>query len=128
MCASTAAADSSATPSKLDVLLERLAKESSASSFTTVSAEDVKLIADLAKRYRTLKTRDECRIAIDRAKEIVADQVGCKLSEAFHWIQKRATAKNKTLEETVELILLAEDMRREREAETNGRPARRRES
>lgn len=127
MCAATASEHQAEAPSKLNLLLQRIEQETAEGKVASVNGEEAALLAELADRYYRLKRRHDGQVLIERAKEIVSDQLGCRLSEAFHWIQKKATSKNKTLEETVELILMADEMRREREAEEQGRPLKRRE-
>lgn len=115
MCAAITSEQQSEAPSNLNRLLERIEKDSVEGQDVTITAEDAALLVDLGKRYHKLKFRDANPIAIDRAKEIVADQLGCKLSEAFKWIQRKASSKNRSFEEMVESILFADEMRGERE-------------
>lgn len=125
MCAATASEHQAEAPSKVNLLLQRLQVEAAEGKSASVSPFDISLLLDLGDKYYRLKRRHEGQVAIERAKEIVADQIGCKLAEAHQWIQKKATAKNKTFEETVEMILLAEEMRREGDGDVPSKPAKR---
>lgn len=121
MCANTASVETEA-PSELDLLLERIARESDGGKTATLSAADVSLIFDLSHENDTLSAdlddlqkRYDARVRIERAKELVAEQLGVKLADAFRLLQKQASAKNKKLEEIAEIVLISEDLRRERE-------------
>lgn len=121
MCANTASVETEA-PSELDRLLERIARESDGGKTATLSAADVSVIFDLSHENDTLwadlddlQKRYDARVRIERAKELVAEQLGVKLADAFRLLQKQASAKNKKLEEIAEIVLISEDLRRERE-------------
>lgn len=115
MCATTASEHQAEAPtSNIDLLLKRLTEEIDAGRNPTLTKDDINLLVDLAEDNDELRAWKESRIVIERAKEIIAEEIGCKMGEAHRLLQKQASSKNRTLEEIAEMVLLNDDFKRQR--------------
>lgn len=114
MSTTIAAAENAEAPNNIDLLLKRLTEEIDAGGNPVLTKEDVNLLVDLAEDNDELRAWKASRIVIERAKEIIAEEIGCKMIEAHRLLQKQASSKNRTLEEIAEMVLLNDDFKRQR--------------
>lgn len=103
-------------PEELSVLIDRISAAEDCRATVQIAPDESTLLIELYDRFVELGERYNARRDLERAKEIVADQLNIRLSDAFKRIQKLASSKNRKLTEIVQMILLTDEMRQEHDA------------